>query len=393
MLSHGLLNASWWQIVLYTLVATHITIVTVTVYLHRCAAHRALDVHPALAHAFRFWNWLTTGMVTREWVAIHRKHHAFCETEDDPHSPVVQGIGKIFWEGAEAYRDGISEETVKRFGAGTPNDWVERNLYSPWKWYGIALMAVIDILLFGAIGLTVWAVQMLWIPVLAAGVINGVGHYWGYRNFECGDAARNISPWGILIGGEELHNNHHTYPNSAKLSQKPWEFDIGWFWIRLFETLGLVTVRSTGPISAREPEKAMLDVDAVAALVNDRFRVMARYAERVVRPAVDEAQAVAGGSDRALLRRAKKLLVREDSLVDGDGRQRLAQIFDRAPDLKLIYEYRMRLQSLWSQRARGAEQLLTDFKRWCADAEATGNQALAEFVAELKTYAMPKTAA
>ncbi|MEM1432496.1 MAG: fatty acid desaturase [Pseudomonadota bacterium] len=392
-MSNGLVSASALQMVIFTLVMTHITIVTVTVFLHRSQAHRALDLHPVLSHFFRFWNWLTTGMVTGEWVAVHRKHHAFCETDDDPHSPVVQGLNKIFWEGAEAYRDATTPETVKRFGAGTPDDWVENHVYKPLKWWGIALMAAIDIALFGVIGLTIWAVQMLWIPVFAAGVINGVAHYWGYRNYECGDAATNISPWGIIIGGEELHNNHHTYPNSAKLSQKPWEFDIGWFWIRLFEVLGLAKVRSVGPVTAREPSKVTLDTDAVAALINDRFRVMAHFSERVVRPSVDAHTEQAAGADRRLLRRARKLLVREDSLVDARGRQRLHQILESAPDLKVIYDFRVRLQQLWAQRARGAEEMLADFKRWCADAEASGNKALADFVAELKTYALPKASA
>ena len=256
------LNDGLWQlsvpaIVLYTLVVTHITIVTVTVYLHRHASHRALDLHPALAHFFRFWNWMTTGMVTVEYAAVHRKHHAKCETEEDPHSPQVMGLGRIMRAGAEAYGEAVTEETLKRYGAGCPDDWIERNLYQRFRSGGVALMLIIDLALFGVIGLTVWAVQMLWIPFFAAGVINGIGHYWGYRNFECPDAARNIAPWGILIGGEELHNNHHTYPNSAKLSVKSWEFDIGWCWIRLFEILGLAKARSTGPVVTKVPGKSI----------------------------------------------------------------------------------------------------------------------------------------
>ena len=289
--------------------------------------------------------------------------------------------------------DAITPEVVERYGAGAPNDWIDRHIYQPGKWHGVTLMLFIDLALFGIAGVPVWAVQMLWIPVLAAGVINGVGHFWGYRNYECGDAATNISPWGILIGGEELHNNHHTYPNSAKLSQKPWEFDIGWFWIRVFETLGLAKVRSTGPITTRVPVKATLDSDAVAALVNDRFRVMARFAEQVVQPVASAASAAADGADRALLKPARKLIVREDSLVDDQGRRRLDAILDRSPDLAVIYEFRQRLQQLWSKRAQGAEQLLAEFKRWCADAEASGIQALSDFVEELKTYALPKATA
>lgn len=392
-LAHGLADASVLQLVLYTLVMTHITIVTVTVYLHRSQAHRAVDLHPALAHFFRFWNWLTTGMVVVDWVSIHRKHHAHCETEEDPHSPQIQGLRKIFWQGAEAYRDATTDETKTRYGAGTPNDWIEHHLYQPGKWWGITLMAAINITLFGAIGLTVWAVQMLWIPVMAAGVINGIGHFWGYRNYECGDAATNISPWGIIIGGEELHNNHHTYPNSAKMSQKRWEFDIGWGWIRLFETLGLAKVRSVGPITARDPDKSVLDLDAASALVNDRFRVMAHYAERVVRPSVAERLQTAAADERLALRQARKLLVREQSLVDDSGRQHLDQVLQKAPDLRTIYEFRLRLSELWNQRSKGAPQMLAELKGWCSDAEATGIKALSDFVADLKTYAMPKASA
>jgi fatty-acid desaturase len=239
--------------VIYTLVVTHITIVCVTVYLHRHSAHRALDLHPALANFFRFWLWMTTGMRTKDWTAVHRKHHAVCETEEDPHSPVIYGIKKVVLEGAELYREGCTEETLQRFGKGTPEDWVERNVYTRYPYLGVSLMMIVNLLLFGPAGLVIWAVQMLWIPFLAAGVINGIGHYWGYRNFECPDAATNIVPWGILIGGEELHNNHHTYPNSAKLSVKPWEFDIGWMWIRLFTVVRLAKPLSTGPVVERVP--------------------------------------------------------------------------------------------------------------------------------------------
>ncbi|NJN06363.1 MAG: hypothetical protein HC814_08375 [Rhodobacteraceae bacterium] len=272
------------MLVVYTLIVTHITIVSVTVYLHRHSAHRAVELHPALQHFFRFWLWLTTGMTTKAWTAIHRKHHAKCETEEDPHSPVIFGIRKVFWQGAELYKAASKQQDIlDRYGKGTPDDWLERNVYNKHSATGIAIMAVVNITLFGAAGLTIWAIQMMWIPVFAAGVINGIGHWWGYRNFECPDAASNISPWGILIGGEELHNNHHTYPNSAKLSVKPWEFDIGWFWIRTFEVLGLAKPLSTGPVVERVAGKHAIDLDTVWAVLNDRFRVMAHYAERVGR--------------------------------------------------------------------------------------------------------------
>lgn len=389
-LANGVWNLSPMALVAITLVMTHITIVAVTVYLHRYSAHRSLELHPALKHFFRFWLWMTTGMTTLEWTAIHRKHHATCETEDDPHSPVIKGLGTILWTGAEEYRkEAKNQETLDRYGKGCPDDWIERNLYSRFPIGGVGAMLVIDVLLFGVIGLSIWAVQMIWIPFFAAGVINGIGHYWGYRNFECSDAATNISPWGILIGGEELHNNHHTYPNSAKLSQKWWEFDIGWFWIRLFETFGLAKVRSTGPVAHKVPGKQTLDLDTAWAVVNNRFQVMARYAESVVKPLVK--QELDPSSSRAA-RQASTALTRDECLVDEQSRNRIDEITSASPNLATIYEFRQRLQSIWAKRGGNAEELLAALKQWCMDAEATGIQSLKDFVAELRTYAMPRSA-
>ena len=258
--------------VLYTLVMTHITIVSVTLYLHRYSAHRALELHPVLKHFFRFWLWMTTGMLTKEWTAVHRKHHVHCETEDDPHSPQIFGLKKVLWEGAELYGvTAAQDDVLERFGKGTPDDWVERNVYSKFKISGVGAMMVIDLALFGVAGLTIWAIQMIWIPFFAAGVVNGVGHYWGYRNFECPDAARNLVPWGILIGGEELHNNHHTYPNSAKFSVKAWEFDMGWVWINLFKLFGLARPLSTGPIIEKVEGKVLVDKDTLLGAAQRPF--------------------------------------------------------------------------------------------------------------------------
>jgi stearoyl-CoA desaturase (Delta-9 desaturase) len=391
-LSNGLWQLSVLELILYTVVVTHITIISVTVYLHRHSAHRAVELHPALRHFFRFWLWLTTSMNTKEWTAIHRKHHATCETEDDPHSPQVQGLKKIFWEGAEVYRAAGTPETLQRFGAGTPDDWIERNVYSRFNILGVSVLLVMNVAVFGAIGLTIWAVQMLWIPVMAAGVINGVGHYWGYRNFECHDAARNIVPWGILIGGEELHNNHHTYPNSAKLSQKGWEFDIGWLYIRLFEMLGLAKARSTGPVVARVPGKSTLDVDTAWAVLNDRFRVMSKYAEVVVAPLVEQELARAGDVRRSVVRAAKRVLCRDSSLVDEAGRNRITEILGSSATLQTIYDLKQRLQAVWAKRGGNAEELLRELKQWCVDAEATGIQALHDFVAEIRSYTIPRLA-
>ena len=311
------------------------------------------------------------------------------ENLHDPHSPKIQGIKKIFWQGAEVYREASRQpEIMERYGAGMPDDWIERNLYSRFSARGVVIMLFINLALFGALGLTVWAVQMIWIPLFAAGVINGIGHYWGYRNFECPDAATNIVPWGILIGGEELHNNHHTYPNSAKLSQKPWEFDIGWFYIRVFEILGLAKARSKGPVAHRIPGKQTLDLDTAWAVLNDRFRVMARYAENVVKPLVEQELSATG----RVLRRARKALIREDSLVDDVGRDRIRELVEDNATIKTIYEFRLRLQAVWAKRGGNAEEMLAALKQWCHDAEATGIHALKEFVGELRSYTMPTKA-
>src|SRR5450755_1913279 len=281
-LAHGFSSFSGWEIVLYTLVTTHITIAAVTIFLHRAQAHRALDLHAVPSHFFRLWLWLTTGMVTKEWVAIHRKHHAKCETEDDPHSPQTRGIKTVLLTGSELYRsEAKNQETLAKYGLGTPDDWIERNLYTPFSWQGVGLMLIVDLMLFGAIGATVWAVQMLWIPITAAGVINGLGHWWGYRNFEAPDASRNVVPWGVIIGGEELHNNHHTYPTSAKLSVKPYELDIGWAYIRGLEMLGLAKVRKTPPLLKLGAVRPVADDKTLEAIIANRYEVMAKYARNL----------------------------------------------------------------------------------------------------------------
>ncbi|MDF1628216.1 MAG: fatty acid desaturase [Alcanivoracaceae bacterium] len=391
---NGLFSPSVWQVVLVTLVLTHITIVSVTVYLHRHSAHRALDLHPALAHFFRFWLWLTTATNTKQWTSIHRKHHAFCETENDPHSPVVLGIGKVLREGAELYQaEAANQETLDRFGAGTPDDWIEHNLYSRFPNLGIALMGAINLICFGAIGITIWAIQMIWIPLFAAGVINGIGHYWGYRNFECRDASRNIVPWGILIGGEELHNNHHTYPNSAKLSVRRFEFDMGWAWIRLFETLRLAKVNKVPPRPVFAEDKASIDIDTLRALMQNRFQVMARYRREVIAPVFREEKARASEATSAFLRRAGALLHREESLISERGRENLSKLVSENETLAAIYQHRLRLQAIWSRTSANSQEMVEALCEWCREAEASGIRALQEFSAQLKSYTLqPATA-
>ena len=390
---YGAVGLSLWTALIYTLIVTHVTIVAVTVFLHRHSAHRALELSPGLAMFFRVWLWLTTGMITKEWTAVHRKHHANTETKDDPHSPQIHGLKEIFWKGTEYYRAGCTPETLAKYGKGTPDDWFERKLALGHPFLGIGIMAAVDIALFGSIGIIIWAVQMLWIPIFGAGVINGVCHHTGYRNFEIHDAATNIVPWGILIGGEELHNNHHTYPNSARLSVKPWEVDIGWLWIRLFALAGWAKPRSTGPVVARVHGKAQVDMDTVWAALNDRFRIMSRYAESVVKPLAKQEVRRADVSARRLLKRARSLLCREGVMVRERDRRDINAIVTSNAILKTIYEKRLELNAVWAKRGGNGDDLLKAFKDWCVSAEETGIQALGDFVQELKSYSMPSRAA
>lgn len=388
----GLIQMPWWGYVVTTLIATHITIIGVTVYLHRHQAHRALDLHPAVAHFFRFWLWIGTGMTTKAWVAIHRKHHAKCETPDDPHSPMVLGIRKVFWQGAELYRaEAKKDDTLDKYGHNTPNDWIERNVYTRYSGGGVILMLILDIILFGPIGITMWAVQMLWIPVLAAGVINGIGHYWGYRNYECADAARNILPWGILIGGEELHNNHHTFASSAKLSSKWWEFDIGWMYIRLLAFLGLAQVKKVAPKPAYDPAKRVIDIETVKAVIANRFQIMARFARDVVHQVHREELQRLDRSDKTQwvrFKRARQLIVREPRLIAEPHRESLDAALAHSGKLRTVYTMKEKLQQIWQQSAATQEQLRHALEDWCRQAEATGIQALRDFASKLPTYSL-----
>ncbi len=391
-MTQGLLNVQWWEALLAALALTHVTIAAVTVYLHRAQAHRALDLHPAVSHFFRFWLWLTTGMVTREWVSIHRKHHARCETPDDPHSPQVLGIRRVLWQGAELYKAAARDPDITdRYGHGTPDDWIERRLYTPRRNLGIILMLLIDLLLFGAWGITVWAVQMIWIPFFAAGVINGIGHYWGYRNYQSPDAATNISPWGILIGGEELHNNHHAFPSSARLSSKWWEFDVGWLYIRLMALLGLARVKKTAPELTIIQGKQTIDMDTLKAVVVSRMHVLANYAHDVLAPVSRKELCESADSCRKLYRQTRKLLLSEESRLDETARRRLQQILAQSQNLRTVYQFRQQLQAVWERTATSQEQLLGSLQEWCHRAEATGIQALEDFSHRLRGYALKPT--
>ena len=385
-LGHGLLSLAWWQIVLFTLAMTHVTMVSVTIFLHRHQAHRALDLHPIASHFFRFWLWLTTGQVTKEWASIHRKHHAKCEQSDDPHSPHVYGIKTVLLQGYELYRaEAVKPETLARYGHGTPSDWLERNLYSRLSWWGVLAMLIIDVALFGAAGMTVWAVQMAWTPVMAAGIINGAAHYWGYRNFEAPDASTNISPWGILIAGEELHNNHHTYPTSAKLSVKPYEFDIGWVYISLLQKLRLATVKKTPPKLAFGDVRAVADEKTLEALISNRYEIMASYAKDMRRTFKIELQAMkARSADASVLKAAQRWLHRDSEKVPAAAVSQLVLARAASPVLDKMVLMREELRQLWLNRSHTREQLAADLQAWCHHAEASGIAALQEFSLRLR---------
>ena len=384
-LAYGTWHLSAWQLVAFTLLMTHITIASVTIYLHRHQAHRSLDLHWLPAHFFRLWLWLTTGMTTKAWAAIHRKHHAKCETEDDPHSPQVMGINTVFWQGAELYRrEAGNAETLRKYGHGTPDDWLENHVYAYFPWQGVGVMLVIDLALFGVIGLTVWAVQMLWIPVTAAGVINGIGHYWGYRNFEAPDASTNISPWGIIIGGEELHNNHHTYPTSAKLSVKPYEFDIGWLYIRILETIGLATVKKTPPKLHYAEVQAVANEQTLEALITNRYEVMAGFARQLQTALKQEVAALPKLPADAVLSAAKRWMHRDEVQVPVQFHALLKQARDALPNVDTMVRMREELRQLWLNTNASRAQLALDLQQWCLRAEQSGVVALRDFSMQLR---------
>jgi len=401
-LDTGLLDWAWWQIVLFTLAVTHVTIVSVTVFLHRCQAHRALELHPAVSHFFRFWLWLTTGMVTKQWAAVHRKHHARCETPEDPHSPRTFGIRKVLLEGAELYRAAAADSAlVEKFGHGTPDDWIERNLYTRHSVVGVYLMLVIDVLLFGVIGLSVFAVQMLWIPVSAAGIINGLGHYLGYRNYDCPDASTNVLPWGIIIGGEELHNNHHAFGSSAKLSSKWYEFDIGWMYIRMLQILGLATVRKVALAPRLTTPRPQIDAAMLQAVITYRYDLMQAYARGLRRTWREEigrlkAAGAAGSSHLAAMISGKSVLKavgQDGGRITETQKLKMAGALAASDQLRKLVEMRDELIATWERSHMTSEQLLAHLQQWCARAEASGVRALQDLALRMRRYAPVPAAA
>ncbi len=383
----GVFDLPWWGYVLVTLCLTHVTIASVTIFLHRHQAHRALDLSPLPSHFFRLWLWLTTGMVTREWAAVHRKHHAKCETADDPHSPQVYGINRVLWGGVFLYvKEAWNKETLQRYGHGTPDDWLERNLYTPWHKLGITLMLAIDIVLFGALpGVLIWIVQVAWIPFWAAGVINGIGHYWGYRNFNCADASTNIVPWGIMIGGEELHNNHHSFATSAKLSNRWYEFDIGWMYIRILCALGLARVKKLAPVPKIVAPRSEVDFATLQAVIDNRYDVLARYAGSLKNLYREE---MAKFQDKASYKGVKRWLEVEINQIPDDWRKRLDELLARSHSLATLYAMRAELSAVWNRTNATREQLVIDLQTWCHKAEASGIRQLQELSIRMRSYAV-----
>jgi stearoyl-CoA desaturase (Delta-9 desaturase) len=388
LLDGGVLRWHTWQIIAYTALTAHLTIVAVTVFLHRSQAHRALELHPAVSHACRLWLWIATGMVTREWVAVHRKHHAHCEQEGDPHSPKVFGIRQVLLQGTELYRrEARCAATLERYGAGTPDDWLERRVYSRYTWQGVGLLLIIDVLMFGAIGASVWGVQMLWIPICAAGLVNGLGHYFGYRNFDGPNAATNILPWGILIGGEELHNNHHTFPTSARLAVRWFELDIGWCYIRLLQALGLARVRAVAPRPPSSRCNLPLSANTVAALGFHRHHLMRNYGIMTVRAfrAALLHEPVAG-YDRRERHKVERLLRREPAYLSDAERGALTVLVEQHPWLAPLQRMREELAELWECKRATPQELLAHLVDWCDRAERSGTPGLRAFAVQLRSY-------
>ena len=390
MIFSGLLDLPWWGYIVAALSLTHITIAAVTIFLHRCQAHRALELHPAISHFFRFWLWLTTGMVTKEWAAIHRKHHAKCETVEDPHSPQVYGINRVLWAGVFLYvKESFNKETLERYGHGTPDDWIERNLYTKSPIYGVSLALAVNLLVFGVVpGLLIWLTQIAWIPFWAAGVINGIGHFFGYRSYGVADASRNIVPWGIFIGGEELHNNHHAYASSAKLSTKWYEFDVGWMYIRTLELFGLATVKKVAPKPRFAQPKPAADLDTLHAVIANRYDVLSRYAKSVKRTYADEIERLKHWSpgDAEVLRSLRRALLRGQA-VAGAERARLSEALKNSRALATAIAMRDDLAALWERSSASKEQLLKQLQDWCHRAEASGVAPLVDFSHRLRSYA------
>ena len=390
-LINGLIDFTWVGYVLYTLVVTHISIVAITLYLHRGVCHSAIEIKPLLAHFFRFWLWLTTSMRTADWVAVHRKHHAKCETIDDPHSPAYYGIETVLLRGADLYHEEKNNpETLEKYSQNCPTDWVEEKIYTGMNNIGILLLFILNIILFGVVGIIIWAIQMAWTPIFAAGGINGAGHYWGYRNYDTSDDSTNMIPLGIVIGGEELHNNHHAFPTAAKFSLKPWEFDLGWMYIKLFSLLGQIKVKRLAPITIiNEPSKS-LDHETGYALLKTKLTVITNYSKIVLKPLMKHEHKKANGELKRLLNRSKCTLVREPHRITNQENNTLDIIFDKCASLKIAYDLRNKLFDILHSRNLKHDKFIDSINQWCEEARSVGIESLVDFSISLRGYEVIK---
>ena len=390
-LINGLIDFTWVGYVLYTLVVTHISIVAITLYLHRGVCHSAIEIKPLLAHFFRFWLWLTTSMRTADWVAVHRKHHAKCETIDDPHSPAYYGIETVLLRGADLYHEEKNNpETLEKYSQNCPTDWVEEKIYTGMNNIGILLLFILNIILFGVVGIIIWAIQMAWTPIFAAGGINGAGHYWGYRNYDTSDDSTNMIPLGIVIGGEELHNNHHAFPTAAKFSLKPWEFDLGWMYIKLFSLLGQIKVKRLAPITIiNEPSKS-LDHETGYALLKSKLTVITNYSKIVLKPLMKHEHKKANGELKRLLNRSKCTLVREPHRITNQENNTLDIIFDKCASLKIAYDLRNKLFDILHSRNLKHDKFIDSINQWCEEARSVGIESLVDFSIWLRGYEVIK---
>jgi stearoyl-CoA desaturase (delta-9 desaturase) len=382
---YGIVELPFWGYALVTFGLIQLMFLGITLYLHRDQSHGGLALHPVLRHFFRFWLWFSSGTVTRQWVAVHRRHHAYADQPGDPHSPVIFGLKKVVLEGYELYTAAArNPEILEYYGRGTPDDWLERKLYSRWPAAGIVLFIVAEIVLFGVPGIAMMAIHLAAQPFFAGGIINGVGHRLGYRSFEMPSTATNILPWGLLIAGEELHNNHHAFPSSARFAVQPWEIDIGWWWIRLFQALGLAEVRRVAPQPHLLPSRSTLDADTAGALFTNRMHVLRDYARRVVRPVCRElARREPQG---ALPRITPMLLIRHPALLAEEARRMLNELLGRYEVLRAVVEFREGLQHAWNSAAANQANGVQQLRDWCARAEASGIRALREFAVGLRNY-------
>lgn len=392
LLINGIINFTWVEYLIYTLVVTQITIMCITLYLHRGVCHSAIEIKPVLAHFFRFWLWLTTSMKTADWVAIHRKHHAKVETIDDPHSPAVYGINTVLFRGADLYaEEKANPETIEKYSQNCPTDWIEKKIYSGKSNLGILLLFIFNIILFGVVGIIIWAIQMMWTPIFAAGGINGAGHYYGYRNFDTSDDSTNIMPLAFVIGGEELHNNHHAFPTAAKFSYKPWEFDIGWFYIKIFSILKLVKVKRLAPKTIIEKTNKELDSDTSYALIRSKITVITNYTKKVIKPVLKRESKNANNELKKLIKKSKVSFIKQPDRISNQSIIDLQKIFNESKTLSIVYELKNKLYSILNERNMRGEKLSQTINEWCLEAKSNGIDCLDEFCESLKGYKVIKT--